>query len=149
MGAGCINPNTYSYTRETHMHTTHTLFQIRSIMPHDSTRGCSSTISSQTGAWIWPSFPQFPIYSLSDKEQNSLWALGSSVWRAELPSASISSNYCHWKAALERNGWKQQLQVFSRRIPLTSQRWLRCLRGRLCAELLPLWLEFNFLSCNA
>lgn len=71
------------YSEHTHTHTDAVL-QIPSIMLHDSL-SAQQHHSHWTGAWIWPSFPQFPIHSLSDMEPNSLSVLWPPLWRAELP----------------------------------------------------------------
>ncbi len=68
---------------ETHTHT-HTLFQIRSIMPHDSTRGLSSTVPVELVLEFDPVFSQFPIHSLSDTEPN--FSLSSDLQCKELNS---------------------------------------------------------------
>lgn len=127
--------------RQTHTHTD-AMLQIRSIMLLDSTRVLGSTIPVEL---VLESDPVSCSLSIRHGAKFPLSVM-TSIVKSWTPLSFLS----HLIPAAEKQHLREVVEGssgsdFSRRNPVT---WLRCLRGLLCAELFPSWLEFNFLLCN-
>lgn len=98
-----------------HAHTVQ--IQIISIMPHDSTRGLSSTIPVELVLEFDPVFRSFLITLYQTRSQTPSQCYDLQCEELNSPCPLVSSRSCRWKAALERSDWRQRLQRFSRRKP--------------------------------
>ncbi len=137
---------TQTYTWEVDWDT-HALFQIRSIMPHDSTRGLSITIPVELVLELDPVFPSFlfTLYQTRSQTPSQHYDLQCEELNSPVPRShlALATEKQHLSEVVGGSGCSD-----SPGETLQLQRWLRCLRAVLCAQLFPSWLEFNFLLCN-
>lgn len=83
---------------------THTLFQIRSFVPHDSTRGLSSTIPVELVLELDPLFPSFlfTLYQTRSQTPSQCYDLQREELNSPVPLSHLT--LAAEKAALKRSG---------------------------------------------